>query len=77
MQLINKFNKGIRFLICVVDIVSKYALVIPLKNEKRITITNVFHKILDEFNGKPNRLWLDKSNELYNRSMKSRLEKML
>ena len=48
MQLISKFNKGIRFLLSVIDIYRKYAWVIPLKEKKRITITNAFQKILDE-----------------------------
>ena len=43
-----KFNKGIRFLLSVIDIYRKYAWVIPLKEKKRITITNAFQKILDE-----------------------------
>ena len=46
MQLISKFNKGFRFLLCVVEIYSKYAWVIPLKDKKGITITNAFQKIL-------------------------------
>ena len=46
MQLISKFNKGIHFLLCVIDIFSKHALVIPLKDKKRIAITNAFQKIL-------------------------------
>ena len=41
MQLISKFNKGFRFLLCVIDIYSKYAWVVPLKNKKGITIINV------------------------------------
>ena len=41
-QLINKFNKGISFLLCAIDIFSKYAWVILLKNKRSITITNVF-----------------------------------
>ena len=43
MQLINNFNKGIRFLLCVTDIFSKYAWVIHLKDKKGITITNAFN----------------------------------
>ena len=35
MQLISKFNKGFRFLLCVVDIFSKYAWFVPLKDKKR------------------------------------------
>ena len=42
MQLITKFNKGIRFLLCVIDIFSKSAWIFPLKNKKVITINNDF-----------------------------------
>ena len=42
MQLISKFNKGFLFLLCVIDIYSKYAWVIPLNDKKAITITNAF-----------------------------------
>ena len=45
MQLINKFNKGICLLLCVIDIFRKYAWVISLKDERRTTITNAFQKI--------------------------------
>ena len=55
MQLINKFDIGTHFLLCVINIFSKYAWVIPLKEKKGITITNAFQKILDESNGKPNK----------------------
>ena len=48
MQLINKFNKGFRFSLCVIDVYSKYAWVIPLKDKKGITVTNAFQKILEE-----------------------------
>ena len=46
MQLINKFNGGFKFLLCVIDIFSKYAWVVPLKDKKGITFTNAFQKIL-------------------------------
>ena len=42
MQLISKYNKGIRYLLCVIDLFSKYAFVIPLKDKKGITIVNAF-----------------------------------
>ena len=44
MQLIRKFNKGISFLLCVIDIFSKFAWVIPLKDKNGITITNALQK---------------------------------
>ena len=75
MQLISKFNKGFRFLLCVIDIYSKYAWVVPLKDKKGVSIVNAFQSILKTFNRKPNKIWVDKGNEFYNRSMKSWLEK--
>ena len=75
MQLITKFNKGFRFSLCVIDIFSKCSWVIPLKDKKGITITNVFQKILDESNRKPTKIWPDKGSKLYNRSLKSYLRK--
>ena len=62
MQLVNKFNKGVRFLLCVIDIYSKYASVIPVKDKKGITITTVFQKVLNESNRKPKKLWVDKGS---------------
>ena len=53
IQLISKLNKGFRLLLCVTDIYSKYARVIPLKDNKGMTITNAFQKILNESNWKP------------------------
>ena len=70
MQLISKFNKGFRFLLCVIDIFSKYAWVVPLKDKKGITITNAFQKILDCSNRKPNIIWVDKGSEFCNSSFK-------
>ena len=71
MQLIYKFYKIFKFLLCIIDIYSKYAWVFPLKDKKGITITNDFQNILDESNHKTNNLWVEKGGEFYNRSMKS------
>ena len=75
MQLISKFNKGFRFLLCVIDIYSKYVWVVPLKDKKGISIVNAFQSISKKSNRKPNKIWVDKGSEFYNRSMKSWLEK--
>ena len=45
MQLKSKFDKVFRFLLCIIEIYSKYGWVIPLKDKKGITITNTFQKI--------------------------------
>ena len=75
MQLISKFNKGIGFSLCIFDVFSKYAWLIPVKDKKGITITKAFQKILKESNRKLNKIWVDKSSEFYNRLTKSWLEK--
>ena len=74
MQLLSKFNKGFRFLLCVIDIFSKYAWVIPLKDKKDISIVNAFHIILKGSNRKPNKIWVDKGSEFYNSSFKEWLK---
>ena len=55
MQLTSKFNKGFRFLLCVIDIFSKYAWVVPLKDQKGASIVNAFQKILDNWARKWNK----------------------
>ena len=74
MQLLSKFNKGFKFLLCVIDIFSKYAWVIPLKDKKGINIVNAFETILKKSNRKPNKKWVDKGSEFCNRSFKKRLK---
>ena len=66
MQLLSKCNKGIRFLLCVIDIFSKYAWVVPLNDKKGISIVKAFQIILKQSNRKPNKIWVDKGSEFYN-----------
>ena len=47
MQLISKYNKGIRYLLCAIDLFSKYAFVILLKDKKGITVANKFQSIVN------------------------------
>ena len=58
----------------VIDIYSKYAWVVPLKDKKGVSIVNAFQSILNKSKRKPNKIWVDKGSESYNRSMKSWLE---
>ena len=64
MQLIRKLNEEIRFLLCVIDIFSKHAWVITLKDNNVIIIINTFQKILKESNLKPRKIWVDKGNDV-------------
>ena len=66
MQVISKFNKWFRFLLCVIDIFSKYACVVPLKDKEGVSIVDAFQKILYDSNRKPNKIWIDKGSEFYN-----------
>ena len=74
MQLLSKFNEGFRFLLCVIDIFSKYAWVVPLKDKKGISIVNAFQIILKESQRKLNKIWVDKEREFYNSSFKKWLK---
>ena len=59
---------------CVIDIFSKYASVVPLKDKKGVSIVNVFQKILDKSAHKPNKTWVDKGSEFYKSSFKKWLK---
>ena len=74
MQLISKFNKGFRFLLCVIDIFSNYSWVVPLKDKKGVSIVYAFQKILDKSGCNPNKIWVDKGSEFYNNSFKKWLK---
>ena len=74
MQLISRFNKRFRFLLCVIDIFSKYGWVVPLKDKKGASIVNAFQKILKKSDRKPNTIWVDKGSEFYNNSFKKWLK---
>ena len=60
---------------CAIDLFSKYAWVIPIKDKKGITITNAFQKIMKESNRKPNKIWVDKGSEFYNNSVKKMVKR--
>ena len=69
MQLISKFNKRIRFLLSIIDVFNKYAKVVPLKDKKVVTIVNGYQSTLNDLKRKPNKIWLDKGSEFYNKSV--------
>ena len=65
-RLLSKKNKGIKYLLCAIDLFSKYAFVVPLKDKRGISITNAFNKIMKQSNRKPNKIWVDQRGEFYN-----------
>ena len=66
MQSLSRKNKGIKYLLCAIDLFSKYAFVIPIKDKKGISIVNAFDKIIKQSNRKPNKIWVDQGGEFYN-----------
>ena len=70
MQSLSRKNKGIKYILCVIDLYSKYAFVIPLKDKKGISILNAFNKIIKQYNRKPNKIWVDQGGEFYNNIFK-------
>ena len=69
MQSLSKYNKGIKYLLCAIDLFSKYAWVVPLKDKRGISIVNAFQKIISE-GRKPNKIWVDQGGEFYNKLFK-------
>ena len=59
MESLSKYNKGAKYLLCAIDLFSKYAWVVLLKDKRGITIINTFQKIISK-GRKPNRIWVDK-----------------
>ena len=74
MQLISKYNKGIRYLLCIIDLFSKYAFVVSLKDKKGSSIANAFQIILNKSKRKPNKIWVDHGSEFYNHNFKKWLK---
>ena len=69
MQSLSKTNKGIKYLLCAIDLFSKCAWVVPLKDKRGITIVNAFQKIISK-GRKPNKIWVDQGGEFYNNLFK-------
>ena len=74
MQSLSKFNKGFKYLLCAIDLFSKYAWVISKKDKKGTSIANAFKKIISKGQRKPNKIWVDQGSEFYNNTFKDFLK---
>ena len=81
MQSLSKYNKGIKYLLCAIDLFSKYAWVIPIKDKKETSIVNPFKRIILEKSEaeskgwrKPNKIWVDRGSEFYDKYFKDFLK---
>ena len=73
MQSLSKYNKGIQYLLCVIDLFSKYAWVVPVKDKKGTSIINAFKKIIStelHSKRKQKKSWVDQGSEFYNKPFK-------
>ena len=70
MQSLIKKHKGIKYLLCAIDLYSKYAFVVSLKDKKGISVTNGFDKITKQSGAKPNKIWVDQGSEFYSNAFK-------
>ena len=68
MQSLSKYNKRIKYLLCAIDLLSKYVWVIPVKDKKGTSIVNAFKKIISKH--KPNKIWVVEGSEFYNNTFK-------
>ena len=79
MQSLSKYDNGVEYLLCAIDLFRKYAWVVPIKDKKGTSTINAFKKILSDStelhsNRKPNKIWVDQGSEFYNKSFKDFLK---
>ena len=71
MQSFAKFNDGVKHLLCVIDIFSKYGWIVPIKDKTGKSVAVAFDKIFTNSGRKPDKMWVDKGKEFYNKDVKS------
>ena len=71
MHLFSKYNKGVKFLLCVINIYSKYAWVVTLKDKERSTAVNAIQKIISNSKRTSKKMWIDQGSKFYNNTFKS------
>ena len=74
MESLSSKNKNVKCLLCFIDVFTKYAWIKPLKDKKSKTVPNTFIEIVNEYNRKPNKLWVDKGRGFYNKLMQGWLD---
>ena len=74
VQPLAKYNRGIRYLLTVLDVLSEYAWVQPLKDKTGVALVHAFEKILKQGRRQPNRLQTDRGKEFYNRTFQRWLD---
>ena len=68
MQAFSRYNKGIKYLLTIIDVFSKYGWIVPLKQKNGIAVASALEKVFKE--RKPEKLWVDKGKEFYNKDVR-------
>lgn len=69
LQKLSKYNKGMKYLLTIVDVFSKYGFAYPLKSKSGPTLTEAFKTIFTKSKRKPLRLQTDKGTEFLNSTL--------
>ena len=72
MQAFSDFNRGVKYLLAIIDIFSKYGWTIPLKDKTGKSVASALETIFEE--RKPEKMWVDKGKEFYNKDVKNSIE---
>ena len=72
MQAFTKFNRGVKYLLTVIDVFSKYGWLIPLKDKTGKSVASALKTIFEE--KKPKKMWVDNGKEFYNKDVKDLIE---
>ena len=70
MQAFSKSNRGVRYILTVIDVFSKYGWMLPLKDKTGKSVADAFKEIFKKSKRKPEKLWTDKGQEFYNKNVK-------
>lgn len=70
MNAYEEFNDGYKYILCIVDVFSKYAFCVPLKNKNSETVLSAVKKVISDSGREPEKFWVDKGSEFYNNKFK-------
>ena len=71
MELLADENKGNKYIFCIIDVLSKYAWCVPIKNKSAATILNALKSVIEKSGRRPDKIWVDKGSEFYNKDFKN------
>ena len=75
MQKFSEWNKGVKYLVMVIDLFSKYGWIKPLRDKRSETVSKAFDEMFETSKRKPKILWSDKGSEFISKHFKEFLKK--